>query len=372
MRVSKPFILIAVCLSGGSVQAFAPCARRQVTRHLDAPCSANLLRRCASPPNKNNDQDDEDSFLQRMTNKIKDNPSQSISFSVAMSIAGAMLGPFLDSYHSAFGVLLYKQPIGAVLWGSTQYPALTTTWWVPELFGLAGFIIGWLYILLDAALESEKNVISKQPQPPRIFVAISLFTLQYWLSGALYQGGVDRTTILNVMSVIAAAGFVALDSTLTGFIASAATAVSGPLIEAGLLTLSKMGLLVAGYRYTDLGETGFFPLWILPVYFLGGPAVGLLARGIWNALAAAVDTQEASQVKQAKPPPGCQECGDTRRVSCPNCDGLGTYVAMGGRTVRCTSCRGRGFVVCRSCFSYYDEDPADIESIRDLMSRMPD
>lgn len=53
-------------------------------------------------------------------------------------------------------------------------------------------------------------------------------------------------------------------------------------------------------------------------------------------------------------------------------DGVGTYVAMGGRTITCTSCRGRGFVVCRSCFSKYDEDPNDLEAIRELMSRFPD
>lgn len=59
--------------------------------------------------------------------------------------------------------------------------------------------------------------------------------------------------------------------------------------------------------------------------------------------------------------------------SLTNCsDGVGTYQAMGGRIVKCTSCQGRGFVVCRTCFDYYDEDPNDIEAIRDLMARMPD
>lgn len=340
----------------------SPVARRR--RH---PLRLPQLESSSRPNNNEND-----SFLERMVNKVKDNPSQSASFSFAMTAAGAMLGPFLDSYHSAFGVLEYKQPIGTVLWGSSQYPALTTSWWVPELFGVAGFIIGWLYILLDAALESEANVPSKTPTPPRILVAISMFTLQYWLSGALYQNGVDRTSILNIMSVVAAVGFVTLDSTLAGFVTSAATAVSGPLIEAGLLTLSRMDVFAAGYRYTDLGETGFFPLWIVPVYFLGGPAVGLLARGVWNTLGSPEAQVGEGNKRETKPPPGCQECQDTRRVPCPNCDGIGTYVAMGGSTVKCTSCRGRGFVICRNCFSYYDEDPEDIEAIRNLMSRMPD
>ena len=73
---------------------------------------------------------------------VTQDPTRSISFSLLMSACGAGLGPFLDSYHSAFGVLKYDQPFQLTLWGSGAYPALTTTWWVPELFGLAGFLIG--------------------------------------------------------------------------------------------------------------------------------------------------------------------------------------------------------------------------------------
>ena len=62
---------------------------------------------------------------------IVENPRRSFAFSVLMSGSGAVLGPFLDSYHSAFGVLEYDKPIKAVLWGSEQFPALTTAWWVP-------------------------------------------------------------------------------------------------------------------------------------------------------------------------------------------------------------------------------------------------
>jgi len=66
-----------------------------------------------------------------------------------MILAGAALGPFLDSYHSAFGVLQYDQPITFNLWGTVDHPALITMWWVLALFGLAGFIIGWLYVVWD-------------------------------------------------------------------------------------------------------------------------------------------------------------------------------------------------------------------------------
>ena len=167
------------------------------------------------------------------------------------------IGPFLDSFHSAFGVLQYEEPITANLWGTATHPGLTTAWWVPELFGLAGFLIGWLYIILDSLLDEQQAT----PSPPLILLGISVFTFQYWLSGALFSAGVDRTTIMAVMTAVAGVGFILLDGTMAGFLVSLATAVGGPLIEVGLLsTLQGHG----GYQYLDKGETGFFPLWIVP------------------------------------------------------------------------------------------------------------
>jgi hypothetical protein len=303
---------------------------------------------------------------------ISSNPQRTVLFSAIMALCGAALGPFLDSYHSAFGVLQYDEPIQIALWGSEEHPALITAWWVPVLFGVAGWLIGWLYVGLDAVWKTPSNV--QSPSPPKILLGISLFTFQYWLSGVLVaSGALDRTGILNFMSLYAAIGFWGLDGSMAGLLTSTATALGGPLIEVGLLSLSKAGMMPGGYHYTDLGETGFFPLWIAPVYFLGGPAVGNLARGFWNALSANLKKVEDSSADQnATSKPGCKACNDTRCVPCPNCDGVGKYTATGGRTVQCTSCSGRGFVICRACFSQYDEDPNDIEAIRELMSRMPD
>ncbi|KAL7563165.1 hypothetical protein ACA910_014444 [Epithemia clementina (nom. ined.)] len=301
--------------------------------------------------------------------------SKPILFSIAMTLSGAILGPFLDSYHSAFGVLQYDQPIQAILWGSEEYPALTTAWWVPPLFGVAGFLIGWLYILLDQVLETSND--QKRPTAPKIFIGISFFTLQYWLSGVLFSSGlVDRSSILNIMSLWAAAGFAFLDRTTAGLITSAATAIGGPLIE--VVLISKLNVIfggTGGYHYTDLGETGFFPLWISPIYFLGGPAVGNLARGIWSALTMILEPASSSNAKTKQEKSTgvpCHVCQDTRRVPCPNCDGKGEYLAMVDRYMSCTSCRGKGFVICRTCFQHYNEDPMDIEAIREKMSRMPD
>jgi hypothetical protein len=323
--------------------------------------------RSSSEGDSSNNQNFADDTLRIIT---KD-PKRSFLFSALMSVCGAGLGPFLDSYHSAFGVLKYDEPFKLILWGNEAYPALTTTWWVPELFGLAGFLIGWLYILLDAWFLDTSDE-RRRPLPPKILVGISYFTLQYWLSGVLVQTDVlDRTGILNLMSVLAAVGFLVLDGTFSGLIVSLATCLGGPLIEAGLITITTNGILSSGYHYTDLGETGLFPLWIIPVYFLGGPANGNLARGFWNALSDKYEEATTSTKKTIERKP-CDVCDDTRRTMCPNCDGVGTYVAMGNRIVKCTSCNARGFVMCRACFDQYGEDPYDINTIRETMNRMPD
>ncbi|KAL9183767.1 hypothetical protein ACHAXT_004623 [Thalassiosira profunda] len=307
---------------------------------------ARSSSRCSLLSSDNDDEGGQDatttSVQQRAADRIASNPARSVSFSILMAFCGAALGPFLDSYHSLFG-------------------------WVPPLFGLAGFLIGWLYVLLDAALPTEEEKL--HPVVPKVLVGISFFTFQYWLSGTLSANHVDRTSMLAIMSALAAGGFVALDATASGLIASLATAIGGPLIEVGLISSLPESL---AYHYTDPGETGFFPLWILPVYFLGGPANGNLARAFWDALG----NEEESASEGAMLPPTqkavpCSVCNGTRAVPCPNCDGVGTYVAY-GELVTCRACRGKGRVICRSCFSEYGDDPNDIENIRRIMDQMPD
>ena len=271
-------------------------------------------------------------------------------------------GPFLDSYHSLFGVLAYDSPLTFPILGSDgDILQCVTTYWVPPLFGLAGFLIGWLYIWLDEVFDFAEVV-----TPPKVLLGIAYFTLQYWLSGVLYANGVDRSSILSIMSALAAFGFYALDGTWSGFLTSTATALGGPLIEVGLISSLPPDI---GYHYTDSGELGFFPLWILPVYFLGGPANGNLARVFWDRLGGGESSQDKNSQDRVIP---CDICNGTRVTSCPNCGGQGSYVTYGER-VRCTACRGKGVVICRSCFNDYgDIDPSDIEAVRRFMDRIPD
>jgi hypothetical protein len=255
---------------------------------------------------------------------VSENPGRSAWFSVLMAGSGALLGPFLDSYHSAFGVLQYDSPITATLWGkSDAMPALITSWWVPPLFALAGFLIGWLYILLDNffIINEENKRIVQSPSPPKILFGIAIFAFQYWLSGILYQQGFDRSIILNVMSLFAACGFWFLDGTFSGLLTSTATAIGGPLIEMVLITFTRNDMFFhgTGYQYIDLGETGFFPLWIIPVYFLGGPANGNLARGFWTTLTDTLKNRDITETKiETKDRSDCEVCEGSRRVPCPN------------------------------------------------------
>ena len=274
---------------------------------------------------------------QLLLSTFTSNPTRSILFSMCMVLSGAILGPFLDSYHSLYHVLQYDQPwtCSFFFFSSTPTSATTnapllelvTTNWVPPLFGIAGFLIGWMYILLDVYYYNDNYdqnndvAVSTHPSPPKILFGIAFFTFQYWWSGVLYQSGVDRTTIFWIMSLSASFGFWTLDRTLSGGITSLATALGGPLIEVGLISLSRHDALFhgMGYHYTDLGETGYFPLWILPIYFLGGPANGNLARGYWTFLSSNVTSNSDAVLSPTAPKSSsCANCNDTRCAMCPN------------------------------------------------------
>ena len=271
----------------------SPCTRRRWNNggHRAAPSFLNIKVKTTLLAFSNNDESNRDplSPMKTLIDTIQSNPSRSIYFSSLMTICGAALGPFLDSYHSLFGVLTYNTPLVFPILsvrgeGPGSLLTCVTTYWVPPLFGLAGFLIGWLYILLDAIFSSkESGAESDQLHPsiPKVLIGISYFTFQYYLSGIIFANGVDRMSILVLMSTLAAGGFYALDGTVPGFITSAATAIGGPLIEVALIS-SLPGSW--GYHYNDAGETGFFTLWIVPVYFLGGPANGNLARVFWDVL----------------------------------------------------------------------------------------
>ena len=75
--------------------------------------------------------------IQSIIDTIQSNPSKSIQFSFLMSLSGAALGPFLDSYHSLFGVLTYDTPlvfpILGRIGGDTELLTCVTTYWVSRV-----------------------------------------------------------------------------------------------------------------------------------------------------------------------------------------------------------------------------------------------
>jgi len=178
-----------------------------------------------------------------------------------MTVCGSLLGPNLDNYHSAFGVLHYSNPITLSI-PNTPCPILTTAPWVPPLFGFAGFIISTLYYIADdvyndvygdiySNTNSNNNKTSKPtPTWPLILTTISAFSFQYYLSGLMSSVPFSSPFITFVMSTSAALGYILFDGTTPGLIVSAATSISGPAIEYAIISLTGQ------YEYADKSVLG--------------------------------------------------------------------------------------------------------------------
>ncbi|GMI17413.1 hypothetical protein TrLO_g12012 [Triparma laevis f. longispina] len=263
-------------------------------------------------------------------------------FVAGMAASGALLGPYLDNYHSHYHVLQYHHPVHGPF-------DLTTALWTPPLFALAGVLIGYLYTVGDRLLN-DKAQIPPPPTPtvPFTLTSISFFTFQYWLSGILSINNVDGTTIFLTMSTMALLGFLVFDRTIVGFWTSLATAIGGPLIEIGLLSTFH------DYHYLN-SDFGPIPGWIIPVYFLGGPANGNLARAGLKAL------QDKSI---------CPTCQNSRVQPCVNCDALGYYISY-NQKINCTCCNGSGQTVCRLCFRTLEIENSP-SAVREFMKSRPD
>lgn len=190
----------------------------------------------------------------------------------SLGLAGALLGPNLDNYHSAFGVLSYKNPVELMLNG---HLLVTTDWWVPPLFAVAGAGIGALYILLDAVLETPLE--KRHPMWRDVFLGISLFSLQYYISGLLVATECPYWLLVASLLLITERMFRVFDSTTAGFVVSIATAILGPAIEVVLVNATDL------YMYNGADFFGV-DSWIPVVYFCGGPAVGNLARAVYGQL----------------------------------------------------------------------------------------
>ena len=200
-----------------------------------------------------------------------------------MALSGAALGPLLDGYHSAFGVLRYTVPkqvvVGNIFICETDY-------WVPPMFALAAVILGVTYPVLDHVFKVPSK--DRLPSGPAILTCISYFTLQYYMSGLLTSNGIDRISLHAFLSVTATYCWYAFDRTATGAVMAFITGTAGPGVELALLHGYPVLFGADLYHYNSPDFFGI-PLWIAWVYACGAPAVGGLARGLWNALEEAAE-----------------------------------------------------------------------------------
>ncbi|CAM9275454.1 unnamed protein product [Discosporangium mesarthrocarpum] len=191
-----------------------------------------------------------------------------------MAVSGALLGPNLDNFHSAFGVLAYTNPIKINFGDSTL---LTTDWWVPPLFAVAGAGIGLLYVVLDEVLGTPAS--DRAPEWGGVFLTISAFSLQYYLSGLLTSVNSPPWLLWGILLTISWWVYAASDNTRVGLVVSTATALLGPAIEVFLVNVPHL------YNYNGSDLWGV-DSWIPVVYFCGAPAVGGLARALHTEIVA--------------------------------------------------------------------------------------
>jgi hypothetical protein len=205
-----------------------------------------------------------------------EHPLRFLQHLVVMGLCGAALGPFLDGYHSAFGVLAYTKPISVSL---AQIQLFQTDYWVPPMFALAAIILGVSYPYLDKAFDVPSS--SRAPSVPTVLSCISYFSFQYYLSGLLFSQDCSPALLHLILASTAAANWAIFDRTPTGAVMSAVTGLAGPLVEVALLNVAPAVVGGPLYHYTAPDALGI-PLWIGWVYACGAPAVGNLARLFWS------------------------------------------------------------------------------------------
>ena len=200
-----------------------------------------------------------------------------------VGLASAPLGVLLDNQHGLFHVLSYDKaglPFEASLFGSV---ILRTAAWVPFLFLFAGVAMSSIQLVADKLLPSSPaspatqadDVVVPRPSWPKVLYNISLFSAQYYLSGAMDFLGVDVFNINLVLWAVALGGFRLFDASRAGLLLALATAVAGPAAEVFLVNVPQL------YTYSHADLFGVCS-WIPAVYFLGASAVGNLARAWYH------------------------------------------------------------------------------------------
>lgn len=200
-----------------------------------------------------------------------------------VSLISAPLGVLLDNQHGLFNVLNYDSsgiPF-QISWNDVLL--VKSAAWVPILFAFAGLAMTSIQIAADQIFFSKqwtpdrsiRHSSIKQSSWPNTLYNISLFSFQYYLSGALDYLGIDPLTINFVLSTVGVLGFLYFDGSLPGLILALTTATAGPAAE--IFIINKLHL----YTYSHADILGICS-WIPAIYFLGGSAVGNLGRSFMH------------------------------------------------------------------------------------------
>lgn len=139
-----------------------------------------------------------------LSSVVTNDPARSAVFSIVLAIVCGVAGPLLQSFRFASGMGTLGPPTAAVE---------TWQWWpIPELYGITGLLVGWIYIIMDNVVL-DTDVEDRSPDVEQVLFGFGLFLSQYLLAGALYSYGFDEVTIFAWSMFLAGFGFSALDGT---------------------------------------------------------------------------------------------------------------------------------------------------------------
>ncbi|CAM9375838.1 unnamed protein product [Choristocarpus tenellus] len=220
-----------------------------------------------------------------------------------MALAGSVLGPALDAFHSRVAIVVYDV-------GKVYIPQLDwcTNVFVPPLLAAFFAVVGTLFILGDTyerytsnktsdeldplpttfspvsqlpPLPSSASLFSpflakcRSPTPIVVAAAFGATALSNQLSALLYTGGSLYTSILAIMGLVGAMMWFVFDGTVVGLAITALAAISAPPLEAVIMSLFGLWHYPQG-DVLLLGQSlaSFVPA----LYFVFTVPVGVTAR----------------------------------------------------------------------------------------------
>ncbi len=169
---------------------------------------------------------------------------------------GAVTLSFFDGFHTHSGATAYPHPW---LW--------QMAWWVPLEFGFVTAAGGLFYARAYQALGGARRVTA-----PAVAAAFVLFAAAYWASGFLPAANGVKSAAVGALF---AAAWLVSDRTWQGVALSLVAAVGGSVTE---ITLTHFGCF-AHLRADRWG----IPMWLPFLYLASGPAIGQLARLVFDA-----------------------------------------------------------------------------------------